>query len=99
MHAFVFILLAPALALATGPAAEKNELPEGPAMLRHRLADIVQRRDRQALDRLWDRLVEEGQIPFVRGDSVLFLYRGPAESVAFPDGTPTARSADNTTSP
>ncbi|MBN1826656.1 MAG: esterase family protein [Candidatus Eisenbacteria bacterium] len=34
-----------------------------------------------ALDALWLRLREANQVPFVAGDSVAFLYRGPARAV------------------
>lgn len=37
----------------------------------------------QERDNVWNRLVESKQIPFVIEDSVAFLYRGPATSVAW----------------
>ncbi len=36
-----------------------------------------------ALDALWDHLQVQQEFPFVRADSVAFLYRGEANSVAF----------------
>ncbi|MBC7923341.1 MAG: esterase family protein [Ferruginibacter sp.] len=35
------------------------------------------------LDRHWADLVAKGQVPLVEGDSVVFLYRGPADSVSW----------------
>lgn len=46
------------------------------------LSDAVQRQTE--LDALWSQLISAGQVPYVQGDRVAFLYRGGAASVAWP---------------
>ncbi len=69
-------------------AAEPSPIPGTCAALRQQLARIAATDDmarRTALlDGLLGALRARGQIPFVAGDSVVFLFRGEAASVAFP---------------
>lgn len=39
--------------------------------------------DPAALDALWTRLVRAGQVPFIAGDTVVFLYKGAGDAVAW----------------
>lgn len=47
------------------------------------LTEAVASEDTRQLDVLWERLIQAHQVPYVQGNSVAFLYRGDAASVAW----------------
>lgn len=76
--------------LLSGPA--RGQAPPDPAFRRDSLfasytafkaALTTAAADPAALDAFWSRLRAAGQVPYAQGDSVAFLYRGPAAAVAW----------------
>jgi len=89
--ALAFIGLVAAGIAVPCPAAAKEE-PPGPygsyAGMKEALAEATNLADDEsrtaALDSFFARLRDAGRIPYASGDSVAFLYRGPAGHVSFP---------------
>jgi enterochelin esterase family protein len=75
LRALGLALLALGLAAAAAAQPRLRTLPEARAAL----ADAART---GTLDALWVALVRDGDVPLVRGDSALFLWRGEAASVA-----------------
>jgi len=77
---------APADAARRGPGGERP--PSTCAALAASFAAIAAEPDAgrraAAVDTLWADLCRDGRVPFVAGDSVVFLFRGEASGVAFP---------------
>lgn len=83
------VLLALAFAAWTAPTHGDDAAPiAGASELLAELVSIGEAADPEAkaarIDRLWRRLTGAGRVPFVDGETAVWLYRGEAESVAWP---------------
>ncbi len=85
----VLLLLAPALhaQAPSDPSYQRRAAFASPHALLDSLGRLAARPDAAArtaaLDRLWSDLRAKGQVPFAVGDSVVWLFRGEAQAVAW----------------
>lgn len=75
--------LAPIVRAQPDPDFEREALFPSYSAFKASLEAVVASGDTAALDAFWQALKDARQVPFVRGDSVTFLYRGAAQSVAW----------------
>ena len=88
MRALLILAAALTILPPAGAAADLPDLPDLPdlddhaAVRRALAAAAAADDDPAAMDALWSALQSAGRLPYVAGDSVMFLYRGEAADVA-----------------
>lgn len=78
-----FLLISLSAQAQPAPNFEREALFVTYSAFKDSLEAVAVSGDAAALDAFWQRLKDAHQVPFVLGDSVAFLYRGDANSVAW----------------